>query len=1071
MKLILHILLLFFCTDILAQTISGSLADAQSGEPLAGALVLLKKSRYTAVSDHEGNFKIRQTQANDTLQLRLLGYRIKEVPVNATTLNAPLRITLHQEEGRLKEVLVATGYQDLPRERATGSFAKIDSALFHRQVSTNILSRLDGIAPAVLFDKRNGSAVDLSIRGLSTLTETIKQPLIVLDNFPYEGDISSINPNDVESITLLKDAAAASIWGSRAGNGVLVITTKKGKYNSKAQAGFSSNVTITERPDLFYAPQMSSSDFIAVERLLYSKGYYQEALDNIYNRPLVSPVVELLDRQERNLLHAADVENEIARLSTIDSRNDFSRYLYRNAVQQQYAFRVAGGTPSYNYYTAVGYDHNLDNLQGNSLERLTLKTEQNWKPLPKLSINAGLNYTRSQTYTNSPGAYGTMVMGGGKSSYYPYLQLADSEGNPLKIERDYRMFYTDTAGQGLLLDWGYRPLDELKLANNTSRMGDVLLKAGATYQLPGGLSATMRYQYESSMRRGSNAYSPETYMVRNLINRFSSISNGRLTRNIPYGGILDRDFGELNAYGIRGQLNWVKSFSGGHDFNVLAGAEVRESRINTSRERLYGYDADLLTSQPVDLINPYPSFGGLLGTGNIPSAYNDGGINNRYVSLFANAAYTWLSKYTLSASARRDASNLFGVASNRKWAPLWSAGLAWDISREEFIKLAWLDHLKLRATYGYSGNVNNAISAFTTLRYSQPIIGLNTLTGLPFANIINPPNPNLRPEKVATGNLGLDFSVLDNRLSGSLEFYRKRSKDVISLVPLDPTIGGSTAEYYNAAILQNRGADLSLNSRNLEAGTFSWNTALLFSYNTNKVEKYLYQPTSFNSYLGNGNSISPIEGYHAYSVVTYRYAGLDAAGDPQVYLNGEVSKDYNSINSNIALSDLVFHGANLPQYFGALRNDFRWRAWSFSANITFRFQYWFRRNSIAYDALFARWVGHRDYALRWQQPGDEMHTTVPALSYPANYQRDDAYLNSDVLVEKGDHIRLQDVRLAFDLAKSRISKMPVQHMQVFLYASNLGILWRANNAGLDPDYGSSVLPPGKSLALGVNINF
>lgn len=1069
MKILLYFFLIGLSLDALAQNITGQVTDAQSGEALEGALLLLKNSHYSTLSNADGQFSIRVKNLPDTLTVHLLGYRQREIYWNRDS-RGRLDIRLQALANKLEEVVVATGYQELPAERSTGSFAKIDSALFHRQVSGDVISRLDGISPAILFDKRNGRSTDFSIRGLSTLTESTKQPLIVLDNFPYEGDIGQINPNDVESITLLKDAAAASIWGSRAGNGVLVITTKKGRYKSALRASFAANTTLTAKPDLWALPQMSSKDFIEVENFLYGKGYYQATLDNVYGRPIVSPLVEMLDRQARGLTDQQAVDAAIAKWENTDSRNDFLKYLYRQGVQQQYALNVSGGTADYRSYSSLGYDRQLQNQKGDDNSRLSLKTEQSWKALKNLELTGGISYTQSLQHSNSPGAYGSLVPGGGKGQYYPYLSLADEDGQALKIPRDYRMAYTDTAGQGQLLDWAYRPLDELHNADNSSLSRDVLLKIGAKYRLLPGLSAESHYQYEYTHNKGLSNYSPESYQARNLINLYSSISNGKLTRNIPYGGILDRSVSDLNAYAIRGQLNYQKQFAQNHELYAIAGTELRQSELNTSSYRAYGYDADLLTTQQTDLINAYPTYDGLLGTLNIPVSNNDANRNNRFVSLFANAAYTYRHRYHLSASARRDASNLFGVSSNHKWAPLWSAGMAWDIHQENFFRIGWINQLKLRATYGYSGNVNNTISALTTLRYSQPLLGINSITGLPFAIVVNPPNPDLRPEKVATANFGLDFSLLQSRLSGSIEYYRKRAVDVISLVPLDPTVSGSTAEYYNSAILQNKGWDLSLHSQNFKTAAYSWQSSLLFSYNTNKVEKYLYRPSSYNSYLGNGNTISPIEGYHAYSVVSYKYAGLDDQGDPLVYLNGAPSKDYNAINNSIALSDLVFHGPNLPLYFGSLRNDFGWKAWSLSVNLTYRFHYWFKRNSIGYSQLFGNWIGHADYNRRWRQPGDERFTSVPAMVYPADYQRDNAYLSSDVLVLPGDNIRLQDMRLAYTLPKKKMKQWPLQQLQVYVYASNLGILWRANHLGIDPDTGGNTWTAPASIAFGLQLN-
>jgi hypothetical protein len=415
----------------------------------------------------------------------------------------------------------------------------------------------------------------------------------------------------------------------------------------------------------------------------------------------------------------------------------------------------------------------------------------------------------------------------------------------------------------------------------------------------------------------------------------------------------------------------------------------------------------------------------------------------------------------LSLSARRDESNLFGVNSNQKGVPLWSAGLAWNLMQEPFWRAGWLSYLKLRLTYGYSGNVDNSRSAYTTIAY-QPN---NPYIHIPYADILNPPNPELRWERVGMLNTGMDFALRGERLSGSIDFFIKKAKDLISPAPVDPTTGFNQL-YINSGRTRGRGVDLQLNSRNLK-GALAWNTTLLFSWNRNKVTDYYNSATTSAFYVSDGLALNPVGGRDVYGIYSYRWAGLDPqTGDPRGYVQGQVSKDYNALVNSSTLGDLHYEGSAIPVYYGALRNTLSWRGISLSANITYKLGYFFRKTSINYSDLFSRWTGSSDYALRWQKPGDESRTSVPSLVYPADANRDQFYTYSEATVARGDHIRLQDLRLGYQLERERSRWLPFRQAELFVYAANLGILWRANKWGIDPDYGNG-LPSPRTISLGL----
>lgn len=1054
------------CLAIAQQRLSGTVRDGADHEPLMGATVTLKGLGHYSVTDVHGYFELPRAAGGDTLEVTFVGYLRYRLPVNAGSAS-PISIVLTPAPHSLREVVVSNGYQQVPQERSTGSFDQLDRALVNRAVSADVLSRLDGVASGVLFDKRAGGMTDFSVRGLSTLTTQIRTPLVVVDNFPYDGDLANINPNDVESITVLKDAAAASIWGVRAGNGVVVITTKKGRLNQGLRVSVNSNYTVSAKPDLFAVPAIGSSDFIGVEEYLYKQGYYTGVLGNNYTYPVVSPVVALLDGVAKGTVSQAAADGQIAALRTVDVRNDFEKYVYRNAFSQQQSVTLSGGGETAAYNLSVGYDRALQSLVGNSNDRVTVRDVHTFHLLKKLEADVAVQYTRSSATTDSQGGYGAILPGNGIGGLYPYAQLADAAGNPLPIVRDYRAAFVDTAGGGKLLDWRYRPLEETMLANNRVLANDVVINAGLRYRILPALNAEVKYQFENSQTSGRNDYSTATYYTRNLINTYSQVSGNSVTYNLPDGGILDQSETHLVSNDLRGQLNYGGNIGKKSRVDAILGGELRQNTTDGYSYRTYGYDDATLVSQGTDLVTRFPTYDNIGGYRQLPYTDSFTGLLNRNVSVYGNASYVYDGRYTLTASARRDANNLFGVETNRKWVPLWSAGGAWLLSGEPFYHSAALPYLKLRATWGYSGNVNNTIPAVTTIVYRTPAF-FNSINGLPFASINNFPNPNLKWEKTGMLNLAADFSTAGDRISGSIEYYYKDSKDLIGLVPADLTNGTGGLLNTNSAELKGHGLDVTLNTVNT-TGAVGWKTFLLFSVNKNKVAKYQYTPGSYSFYINSG-SVTPVVGEPASTVTSYRWAGLDRTnGNPQAYLSGKVSEDYAALVGGVQKSDLVFSGSAVPQVFGSFRNEVSWAGFALSVNVTYRFDYYFRRPATGYAALFSSWVGYNDYAQRWQKPGDEAHTNVPSLVYPSDANRDVIYQYSNITVEKGDNIRLQDARLSYRFNHGR-KVLPLRELEVYLYANNLGILWRANKLGLDPDYGNFIPAP-RTFSAGLKLDF
>lgn len=1053
------IILLIFSKLASGQTtISGRVYD-DTGLPLPGASVRTTDSSSQTRTDSSGFFRLQVPSAAVNLLVSFIGYKPKEISVARSTAR-PLTIRLQPADTRLEEVTISTGYQTLPRERATGAFTVVSNKNFSQQVSSDILSRLEAVANGLNVD-RGVEGSGIRIRGISTLSpgSGLDEPLIVVDNFPYEGNINNINPNDVETVTILKDAAASSIWGARAGNGVIVITTKTAKANQPLRIETNANITTGAKPDLSYFKQMTSSEFVGVEKYLFSREHRFSDTASLY-RPAFTPAYEILFKQRNGILSEAEADALLDNLTRGDLRAQYRKYMYEKPFSQQYSLSLSAGSKNSDWLFSSGYDRNVSDLNA-SYDRLNVSFKQNFRPFKSLQLSSGIYYTQSHSGSGRSGFSST----GGLP---PYTSIADVAGNPLPVMKDYRQPYLDTLGSGKLKDWNYYPLTDDEHNKSETSLTDALLNFGLQYTLPAGFTLNLKYQYEKQKNDGNLLHDDQGYYARNLINGFSVLNQvGTVTYRVPQGGVLDRSGSKLSVHNLRGQLNFNRTW-GKHELAALGGAEVRDKRTSGFSYRTYGYDPDILTSVNVDYTNTYPN----LITGEylfIPDNAGVSEITNRFVSGFANAGYTYDKRYAVTLSARKDASNLFGVHTNDKWNLLWSAGGAWNISGESFYKSEFLPYLKLRGTYGFSGNVDLNRSAVTTIAY----LGTSPYTLTPTAYINQNANPDLRWEKIRMTNLAVDFATKNNRLSGSADFYVKKATDLFGPAPIDPTSGISGTVIKNAASLKGKGIDAEFYSRNID-GRFKWTSDLNLSYYKDKVTDY-YMPDVPASDLVTTVSRSPtlVVGKPLYSLYSYKWQGLDSeTGDPVGFINGHDSKNWAAITGDSTrMEDLVYTGSALPVFYGSLGNTVSWKRFSVTARLMFKLGYYFRNEGINYSALYdTRSSLHQEYSHRWQNPGDEQHTSVPSRVYPADPSRDDFYTNSEIKVEKGDHIRLQYINIAYSLDTKKSSNAVFQRVLIYCNVNNPGIIWRANKAGIDPEYGLSTLPPTTSYSIGIKVS-
>lgn len=1067
MKNQLFIAALFLSAAAYAQqTVRGTVVEEGSLKPLKGIIVSGKNSTAATVTDGTGSFSLTLMGRDTELIVSGPGFETRHLSLEGSTGQIP-DIVLAPKTGEIQEVSLSTGYQKIPRERATGAFSSVNRELLGKQVSTNIMDRVAAVANGVVIDRAVDGSPQLMVRGLSTM-QGPRNPLIILDDFPYEGNLNNINPDTVENITFLKDAAASSIWGARAANGVIVITTKKPLASQPLKVEFTANATLSQRPDLDYIRQMSSADFVEVEKQLFAQGFYDSDLDSP-NHPVVTPAVEVLHRQKNGEIIMEEAQRQLEQLKNTDVRDQYRKYMYRPSQNLQYALNISAGGTRYSWIAGLGYDDTSGNLE-EKYRRTNFRLQNTWRFSDRLTGAAELLYTQTEDQSGRK-PYGSVSMKGNWN--IPYLRFADDAGNPLAVFSSYSQQYKESVAGTGLLDWNYYPLTDWRHATFTSSNDELLLNGSLQYKIVKGLTADVKYQYQRSSGLSQSLYDEQSYYARNYTNSFAQIGeDGELRFIVPKGGILDQLDTVSEVNNVRAQANYSYT-SARHSVAAIAGAETRATDIRYDENRYYGYNPVTQSSVNVDYTQQYPAF----VTGNMDFIQEGQTMRDkkiRFVSLYANASYTYLKKYTVTGSIRRDASNLFGLQTNDQWNPFWSAGASWKLSDENFYPFSWLPSLKLRASYGFNGNIDPAMVAVTTIVYDT---SPSVYTGTGMARIDQYYNPNLRWETSRMINFAVDFASRDNRISGSVDFFTKKGSNLFGTAPLDYTTGITTL-LWNVAGMRGKGLDVELKTQNIASGMFRWNTILNFSRYRDEVTDY-YRPNTFASTyvnaVGTSLPISGIKGLPVYSIFAYQWAGLDPeTGAPRGYLDGEISSDYTAITgSEKGIESLQFFGSAIPTSYGSFINTFGFKDFSLDVGITYKLGYWFRRSSVNYTDLIVSRNGHSDFAQRWQKPGDEAFTDVPFFDGTTDSSRDAFYSGSGVLVEKGDHVRLQFVNLSYTLNKSRWTGLPLNQLQLYCSVNNLGILWRANSQGLDPDYswGTASLQPTAAYSIGLRAQF
>lgn len=1010
----------------------------------------------------DGTFVIKIDEKRDSLLFTAVGYDSKIVAVT-NRIDKEFIVFLSQDTRAIEEVQVmSTGYYRLPKERLTGSFEHVSEKQLQESAHPNIIGRLEGIVSGLQFDRSEQTreetgGFNVRIRGLSTI-DANQSPLIIWDGFPFEGRIEDINPDVVANVTVLKDAAASSIWGARAGNGVIVIESKKGR-EGKTMINYSANMGIQQKPNLFYSPnKLDASEVMEIQKKLFLNEAYTERIQT-----MLPNYVELLIAQRDGLISEQEFAKQEARFLATDLRREATEYLYRNQLNQQHNLSLSGGGKGYRYYISGFYQGEKAAIKGNESSNVGFSINNQFNLFKGNELSLGVNYARQHTSLN-----GVPFNELGYSGYGPdiYDQLLTENGEFAAVPQlGIRSTLVGRAEEMGLVDWAYRPLQEQQLKDRTQESKSLMLQFGMKQEVIPGWNVQFRYQYTSAQSDSRELFDKDSHHVRDLVNRLTDTIT--LKRVIPYQGVLEIGQPQLSSgHRFRLQSDFQHSFDWGGELNILAGTEISKTESwRNPGSRVYNYDKDLgMGSVNYDFDKLYNVW--LNGnTIKIPSlgVSRIGGFG-RDLSYYSNIAYSHKQKYVLSGSLRWDGSNLFGVEANKRGAPLWSVGAAWSASEDVHFLSQKGQYLRFRATYGVAGNVDRTQSSYPTISYV-----LNNVTGLQSASLSHPGNPFLSWEKVSTLNFGLDWKAY--RVSGSIEPYWKKASNLLGNILADPTQGTSSFANYkvNYADMETKGLDVKLNIDVMQ-NRLKWNASFLYSYVYNEIGNFKGND-QVNSNVYFARRI-PVNGKSLDMIYALPWNGLSPEnGLPIVYIDGEQSIDYRSYYRNYKPEELIDAGVTVAPHFMHMQNQFEFKHFSLNIITAMRWGHVFRRSSMIpggeLEVTLPRY--HRDYRKRWQKPGDENTTIVPAAIDATDGNLVSIAMNNESLIEKADVFRIQQINIGYNFPKSWLASLGVENIVLFADFYNVGILYRATKEKLDPDFPKSEYPAPFQFTTGLRL--
>ena len=1079
---------------------SGQVTDTDGAPVIGAGLVCIEKNTAGTTTDLDGNFSITLPAGAKTVKFSSVG--MKELVyqlIPGRTEN--VRIIMEWENTELDQVVV-TGYAQTSVKRITGSVAVLNSEKFEAKAISSVDALMQGEVAGVSIKSLSGqpgTQAKITIRGSNNITGS-SAPLWVVDGVPLQSEspalsseqlatggfdnifvngIGNINPNDIESITILKDAAAAAIYGSRAANGVIVVTTKKGEAG-KMRISYNNTFSWSFKPERSLN-LMNSSEKLSWEDELWNEFSAAKYAASLTDNTVIYPVVGIVGQIRAGLGDFASMKGDkaaqdkyIESLRNVDT--NWYNLLFRNSFSQGHHLSLSGGSGKSTYYVALGLNDEDGMLIHNDYRRYNVNAKMTLTPTDWARIDVGMEAARQE----SKMPYSTV-----DPFYYaffsnPYERAYNADGSYAADNTWFTLgYYNGRGAEQVMPKNGFNIIRELDSNYSKTANTNGTFRAQTDFRIiePLHFVGLVSYSYSNnSTDKVIDKYSYSAFRDRlgsddrSQTNLYGNISQNRTNRN---------------SYVARGHFSFNKTFAETHTVNLLAGAELRGSGSNTIFTKRYNYDPKTGTTSLPQISGPQDEW-----LSEVEKLNGEYFSKTRYASFYASADYYLGKSIILNASFRTDGSSNFG--SNKQFNPTWSAGAAWHIGEETWMKKALpaLSHATLRAAYGFTGDVNTSTSHLLVIQYLQQqyrYFGDETFN---LGTIPSAPNPDLGWEKTQDAKVGLDFGLWKDRLTLNTEYYYRLSTDVVTSSPVQSTTG-FTHVYFNAADIMNSGIELTLNGKIIQTKDWKLSAAVNFAYNYNKVLKY--NPVSKSGITSKDRYV---EGYPTGAIFSGKYAGI--ASDTGLY-QFELRPDATiSTATDLNKPDnyRYYLGTTIAPYTGGFNLSASWRqlrlsisgVYSFGCKTYENFRYPASYSNASHSGVstetvqsqFSDLYGNhlnveKDRTNRWTAT----HTT--GVKYPriydyfdgkynfASYNPMDSSIIDAVYLKNNSYLRIKSIILTYSLLGAAVKKMRMRGLSFNVSLNNFFTFTKYD--GMDPEIPGATYPTTRSVSAGMNIDF
>ena len=1064
-----------------SRTIRGVITD-KGNEPLPGVTVLLKGTSIGTASNTKGEFVLEVTGSVDSLVVTFVGMKTQYVKLLPD--KDLYRIRMEYDVEEMKEVVV-TGYQTISRKRSTGAITSVDADKIMRPGVLSIDQMLEGQIPDMMFMSNSGEVgvvPKIRIRGTSTLIGN-REPLWVVDGIVLQDPvnispeelnnpdyvnrignaIAGLNPQDIERLDILKDAAATALYGAKAANGVIVITTKKG-HIGKPIISYNMNVSYKRRPR-YTDRQVDLMN--SKERMEFSK----DLVDSGYKFPGGMNMVGyegLVNQLYRGALTYDEFTKQVQYLECLNT--DWFDLLTEDAFSHQHTVSMSGGTETVRYYSSVGYAKDNDVIKGNNNERYTVALNLNADLSPRISTSLGINgNVTSREYSQDEIAP---------------LDYAYNTSRAIPVFDENGDYYYYQSSGGTANSFRYNILNELDNSSYDQEGASISFNMTLNVKFTDYLNASVVGSYSTSNTDIEGWWGEKSHHVALLCQSEygDAPAKGDDSESaLPFGGELATNSTRNRNYMLRVQLNLDKYFGQDkHNVNASVGYEVSSTKYKGNSSTMRGYYKDRGKQFSITTLNDYPAFKAWLEANAYPTISDN--LTN-LLSAYATVSYSYQSFFTLNGNVRFDGSNKFGDQSNDKLLPIWSLSGNYTISEHEWLQRSWIDYIMLKASFGYQGNM---------LEGQSPTMIIKQLPTDPLYNELVSelsvyPNPNLKWEKTSSFNGGLTFSLFKRRLQMEASVYYKRTKDAF-LTKQISTVNGLEEYVVNSGNVKNSGYSIAATIIPVETRDFNWILATSFSNVFNKVETLPgAEQFELNNFL-NGTALvkgKPVGTFYSYKFVglnpTNGYPIFDDMQERQEELEGLTKYD-------VYTRVLKATGNREPTMSGSINNTFRYKNWRLNMNLAYSLGSKIRLFKLFdSNAFLPENNVRREFVKRWRKTGDEKNTVIPTPNcYWTHYSSLgekiptiannslDMYNYSDIRVVSGNYLKCSTMSLTYEFPMEKLERIKLSRLALNLSATNLFTICSNKLKGQAPQqsgFAEIQLTDRPTYTVGVSVSF